>query len=342
MPRTQDTRDSRWQLWTRLAKQWDLPLPITADRVRAVRASLKRGKYWSSRQVFSVARQQRVALVKQALTSDAELLIKQTLRSIVRGLGPPTLKDAFTIEGLSSVTSAPTPSQQLVRWTHDFDCVLATIVCCWWMLRSTEVAAVRREHVWFKRMSFGKMASFALPVTRPTPSGCVLPAHTHACAQTTSHTYVHTAAWSSSSFAPTWCRQILLVSDETIQVFRRAMGATGGELIPARRHIRCSSSTSMFAASPVRSSSHALCTPSRPSSSLSELVHLCFRAKVCCQFLTCVHAGFWLTVMLARNQKFHPTLLSLSLGSSPRTLFQDSCLAQNCATASSCQSSFCP
>ena len=71
--------------------------------------SLKQGRYRSEPQVFSMARQQHVTLVKQPLSMDIELLIKQTLRSIERGLGPPTLKDAFTVEDLASFWTHTTP-----------------------------------------------------------------------------------------------------------------------------------------------------------------------------------------------------------------------------------------
>ena len=59
---TRNTRDSRWNLWTRLATSWKLPpLPITAELVQAIASSLKRCRYRSSAQIFSMARQQHVA-----------------------------------------------------------------------------------------------------------------------------------------------------------------------------------------------------------------------------------------------------------------------------------------
>ena len=112
---TRNTRDSRWNLWTRLAQQWGLPpVPITTDLVNAIGASLKQGRYRSAPQVFSMARQQHVTLVKQPLSMDIELLIKQTVRSIERGLGSPTLKDHLILDPLSPIgsttpTTAPWP-----------------------------------------------------------------------------------------------------------------------------------------------------------------------------------------------------------------------------------------
>ena len=70
---TRNTRDSRWNLWTRLATSWKLPpLPITAELVQAIASTLKRGRYHSSAQVFSMARQQHVAHTGCRLSADIE------------------------------------------------------------------------------------------------------------------------------------------------------------------------------------------------------------------------------------------------------------------------------
>ena len=197
---TRNTRDSRWNLWTRLAQQWGLPpLPITTDLVNAIGASLKQGRYRSAPQVFSMARQQHVTLVKQPLSMDIELLIKQTLRSIERGLGPPTLKDAFTVEDLASITCHPHSGPTPPHWIDDtYDCTLATIVCCWWMLRGhrsgggqTGTRLVRDYTIW--------QDGFRFPATKPTPSGCASPDLIHACVQTASRTYARTTPSSSTS-----------------------------------------------------------------------------------------------------------------------------------------------
>ena len=234
---TWNTRDSRWNLWTRLAQQWGLPpLPITTDLVNAIGASLKQGRYRSAPQVFSMARQQHVTLVKQ-LSMDIELLIKQTLRSIERGLGPPTLKDAFTVEDLAS-NSGPTPP----HWIDDtYDCTLATIVCCWWMLRGIEVAAAKREHVWFETTPFGRMAFFTLPCHKTDTIGmCVARSHPCMCADGLAHlcpyhtleqyiirtTTQRGTVGTEESFLFPGLNGGATTHEETIQVFRAAIEAT--------------------------------------------------------------------------------------------------------------------
>ena len=244
---TRNTRDSRWNLWTKLAQQWGLPpLPITTDLVNAIGASLKQGRYRSSPQVFSMARQQHIALVKQPLSMDIELLIKQTLRSIERGLGPPTLKDAFTVEDLASVTCHPHSGPTPPDWIDDtYDCTLATIVCCWWMLRGIEVAAGKREHVWFETTPFGKMAFFTLPCHKTDTIGmCITRSHpcmcadglVHLCPYHTLEQYIirtttqRGTVGTEESFLFPGLNGGAITHEETIQVFRTAIKATGAQL----------------------------------------------------------------------------------------------------------------
>ena len=244
---TRNTRDSRWNLWTKLAQQWGLPpLPITTDLVNAIGASLKQGCYRSSPQVFSITRQQHIALVKQPLSMDIELLIKQTLRSIERGLGPPTLKDAFTVEDLASVTCHPHSGPPPPHWIDDtYDCTLATIVCCWWMLRGIEVAAAKREHVWFETTPFGKMAFFTLPCHKTDTIGmCITRSHPCMCADSLAHlcpyhtleqyiirtTTQRGTVGTEESFLFPGLNGGAITHEETIQVFRTAIEATGAQL----------------------------------------------------------------------------------------------------------------
>ena len=61
------------------------------------------------------------------------------------------------------VTCHPHPGPTQPHWIDDtYDCTLATIVCCWWMLRGIEVAAAKWEHLWFETTPFGRMAFFTL------------------------------------------------------------------------------------------------------------------------------------------------------------------------------------
>ena len=85
--------------------------------------------------------------------------IKKTICSIELGLGPPALKGAFIVEDLAPINTRINTEPINTDWTEDlYECVLATLVCCWWMLRGIEMPASRRQHSWFKHTNFGNPA----------------------------------------------------------------------------------------------------------------------------------------------------------------------------------------
>ena len=206
------------------------------------------GRYRSAPQVFSMA--------------------QQTLRSIERGLGPPTLKDAFTVEDLASVTCHPHSGDDT------YDCTLATIVCCWWMLRGIEVAAAKREHVWFETTPFGRMAFFTLPCHKTDTVGmCVTRSHPCMCADGLAHLCPYhtleqyiirttTQRGTEESFLFPGLNGGAITHEKTIQVFRTAIEATGAQLTRPGPQGQLDS-TSMCAGSLEHSSSLALATPWR-------------------------------------------------------------------------------
>ena len=108
-----------------------------------------------------MARQQHFLLHKVSVEVDVEQHIKKKTRSIERGIGPPALTDAFIVEDLGSVHTGINTEPVTTHWSEDqYDCVLATMICCWWMLRGIEMAAAQRKHVWFEHTNFGKFAVF--------------------------------------------------------------------------------------------------------------------------------------------------------------------------------------
>ena len=75
--------ESRWNTWQRLCA----PLPLTQEVIFKVGALLKEGKYLSSAQYFSIAKQ-RHREAEYPWTDALDLAVQQAVRSISRGLGP--------------------------------------------------------------------------------------------------------------------------------------------------------------------------------------------------------------------------------------------------------------
>ena len=182
---TRNTRDSRWNLWSRLP-----PSSPHHDRsCQRHRGQLEAGPLPFSTTSFQHGPPAARRPGEAAPVMDIELLIKQTLRSVERGLGPPTLQDAFAVKDLASITCHPHSGPTPPHWIDDtYDCALATIVCCWWMLRGVEVAAAKREHVWFETTPFDRIAFFTLPCHKTDTIGmCVTRSHPCMCADGLAH-----------------------------------------------------------------------------------------------------------------------------------------------------------
>ena len=192
---TWNTWDSRWNLWTRLAQQWGLPpLPIMTDLVNAIGASLKQGRYRSAPQVFSMARQQHVTLVKHSssrrsgasnVDSDHSLSRTPSPWKTWRRLLAILILDPYHPIGLMTPTTAPSPPS------------FAAGGCCGaskWRRPNGNTFGSRLHYLAGWRSS-------RFPATKPTPSGCASPDLIHACVQTASRTYARTTPSSSTSSA---------------------------------------------------------------------------------------------------------------------------------------------
>ena len=85
--------ESRILVWRRLCAKWELPaFPLDERNVRAVAASLKRGRYRSSEQYFSAAASFQVRRLHMAVPAHLRAIIRDCIRSVRRGLGPSALK----------------------------------------------------------------------------------------------------------------------------------------------------------------------------------------------------------------------------------------------------------
>ena len=82
-----------------MASAWNLPpVPLTEELILKVGASFKAGQYRSPQNYFSRAIQEHRSMTKTNPSYFLQQLIKNTTRSIVRGMGPTPFKDSFEIE----------------------------------------------------------------------------------------------------------------------------------------------------------------------------------------------------------------------------------------------------
>ena len=141
-------REALWKTWCIMASAWNLPpVPLTEELILKVGASFKAGQYRSPL-YFSRAIQEHRSLTKANPSYFLQQLIKNTTRSIVRGMGPTPFKDSFEIELLCRICLYNLPTGQ-ETWIEDPAAKIdATLICCWWLLRGIEAAAATTLHVW--------------------------------------------------------------------------------------------------------------------------------------------------------------------------------------------------
>ena len=157
--------ESRWKTWQRLCAARSLdPLPLTQEKIFKVGALLKEGKYRSSAQYFSVAKQ-RHREADYAWTDALDLAVQQAVRSVSRGLGPARPKrDLFVDRAPSDLNDQLLKAYERLQVPveHQFAEPCAVLaVALWFLLRGIEVANVR-------------LVRLSLPVSKTDPSakGC--------------------------------------------------------------------------------------------------------------------------------------------------------------------------
>ncbi|OLP76112.1 hypothetical protein AK812_SmicGene43996 [Symbiodinium microadriaticum] len=147
--------ESRWKTWQRLCAAGSLdPLPLTQEKIFKVGAHLKEGKYRSSAQYFSVAKQRRRE-TEHPWTDVLDLAVQQAVRSISRGPGPSRPKrDLFVDRAPSDLDEQVVVLTFVCRWPpeHQFVEPCAVLaVALWFLLRGIEVANVRCTDVTLNR-----------------------------------------------------------------------------------------------------------------------------------------------------------------------------------------------
>ena len=143
--------ESRWKTWQRLCASRSLdPLPLTQEVIFKVGALLKEGKYRSSAQYFSVAKQ-RHREAEYPWTDALDLAVQQAVRSISRGLGPSRpKKDLFVDRAGPDLPGrlAQAYDRLGVPREHRFAEPLSVVtVALWFLLRGIEIANVKCKDV---------------------------------------------------------------------------------------------------------------------------------------------------------------------------------------------------
>ncbi|CAE7851243.1 unnamed protein product, partial [Symbiodinium sp. KB8] len=185
--------ESRWKTWQRLCAARSLdPLPLTQEKIFKVGALLKEGKYRSSAQYFSVAKQ-RHREAEYAWTDALDLAVQQAVRSISRGLGPARPKrDLFVDRAPSNLDDQlrAAYARLQVPAEHQFAEPCAVMaMALWFLLRGIEVANVRCTDVHLNRGD--RLVRLCLPVSKTDPG------HVHSAADL----FVYRSRqWSSDTF----------------------------------------------------------------------------------------------------------------------------------------------
>ena len=176
-------REALWKTWCVMASAWNLPpVPLTEELILKVGASFKAGQYRSPQNYFSRAVQEHRSLTKANPSYFLQQLIKNTTRSIVRGMGPTPFKDSFEVELLCRICPYNLPTGQ-ETWVEDPAAKIdATLICCWWLLRGIEAAAATTLHVWHQTTATEKTTFLTLPVQKTDSAGaCVARGHSCIC-----------------------------------------------------------------------------------------------------------------------------------------------------------------
>ncbi|CAE7559110.1 unnamed protein product [Symbiodinium sp. CCMP2592] len=140
---------SRVRSWVEACETWAVdPWPISADAVRKVAASFRRGGYRSVQNYFDAA----VSYQEQFRGEAVDPLIRRAMRryskAVVRGMPGSKLKAIFSVDSLVAlvVRVDPPGSGEWSPWVtaHAVD---ALILAVWFMLREIEFSAARTQDI---------------------------------------------------------------------------------------------------------------------------------------------------------------------------------------------------
>ena len=134
--------------WCSITKAWQLPpLPLTEELILKVGASFKAGQYKSTQNYFSQALQEHRNMTKNNPSFFLQQFMRNTIRSITRGVGPTPFMDSFAIEPLPGQPLRNFPTDH-ASWLEDRTATMdATLICCWWLFCGIEAARATTLHV---------------------------------------------------------------------------------------------------------------------------------------------------------------------------------------------------
>ena len=176
------SQDARLRTLEAVAAAWGISLaPVSKDVVKKIAAALKMGGYRSVRQYFSRLCRLHVELTNSELSAEAELELKDAVRSVERGMGGAALKDSFELESLFHKGKEFSALEQAI-----------IVLGSWFLLREIELVALRRGHLFLDE---GKEQVLELKVRRvPRPF-----ASPSLCGSWRLHGVIRKQSWSSLS-----------------------------------------------------------------------------------------------------------------------------------------------
>ena len=140
---------SRVRTWTDVCHAWaQEPWPITAEKLRMVAASFRRGGYRSAQNYFDSAttyQEHFLGIVVEPLLRKA---MRRYTRAVTRGLPGARLKAIFPFDLLAKLAAVLEPAH-LEPWSpwNSAHAVDAMILAVWFMLREIEFAAARTQDI---------------------------------------------------------------------------------------------------------------------------------------------------------------------------------------------------
>ena len=162
-----NTNRIRCRWWESRAKARGIdPYPLTVEKINLAAALLKKGHYRSAPAYIAAIKREHI-LTKHPWCERLTLVVKEAVRSTLRGLGPPKQAQPFQLLSVAQhlYTKKLCPGAYNFVTPH-----CAVIVASWWMLREIELSALRFQDVVIKGAdgSCG-VATLHLPVTKTDP-----------------------------------------------------------------------------------------------------------------------------------------------------------------------------
>ena len=160
------SRDSIWKTWRAIAAAWQIPpVPLSAETVFKVAASLKAGGYRAPQQYVARARLEHVKVTRRSPSPAAKQAIRDAIRSARRGMGPTTYKDSIPFERVAETAEMQTPeSVPSLPAGSPVDPAAMVILGTWWFTRGIEISAALAMHI--RMVAENRTVGWTLPVSK--------------------------------------------------------------------------------------------------------------------------------------------------------------------------------